>query len=298
MRAMILAAGLGTRLRPLTDELPKPLVPIGDRPVLAHVAARLAAAGITEAVLNTHHLAAAFAGLAGLPLALRVIHETEILGTAGGVAHAAALLGEGDVLVWNGDILAAVDVGALIAAPRTGGAAATLAVAPRAIGAVGDGTVGLGADGRVVRLRGERFGDEIAGADFLGVHVLGAALRARLPERGCLVGDLYLPALREGKRLATLSVAGSWDDIGTVEAYLTANARWLARAGLVAHVGEGAHVDPGVDLTGSVVGAGAVVRGGGALTRSVIWPGARAEAPLDRAVVTPRGAVVRGASLT
>ena len=269
-------------------------MPIGDRTVLAHVAARLAAAGITEAVLNTHHLAAAFAGLAGLPLALRVILETEILGTAGGVAHAAALLGEGDVLVWNGDILAAVDVGALIASPRTGGAAATLAVAPRAVGAVGDGTVGLGADGRVVRLRGERFGDEIAGADFLGVHVLGAALRARLPERGCLVGDLYLPALREGKRLATLSVPGPWDDIGTVEAYLTANARWLGRAGLAAHVGEGARVDPGIDLTGSVVGAGAVVRGAGALTRSVIWPGARAEAPLDRAVVTPRG-VVRGA---
>src|SRR5277367_6976775 len=105
---MILAAGRGTRLRPLTDELPKPLLPVGDRPAMAHVAARLAAAGIREAVLNTHHLAAEFTPerLAALPLALRVIHEPEILGTAGGLANAAALLGDGDVVVWNGDILA------------------------------------------------------------------------------------------------------------------------------------------------------------------------------------------------
>ncbi len=94
---MILAAGLGTRLRPLTDLLPKPLVPVGDRPAVAHVAERLAAAGIREVVLNTHHLAGAFTAeiLAGLPIALRVVHEREILGTAGGVANASALLGDG-----------------------------------------------------------------------------------------------------------------------------------------------------------------------------------------------------------
>src|ERR1700744_4736917 len=117
---MILAAGLGTRLRPPTDELPKPLVPVGERSVGAHVAARLAQAGIREAVLNTHPLAAAFTPerLAGLPLSLRVIHETEVLGTAGGVANAADLLGDGDVVVWNGDILADVDVTALASAHR------------------------------------------------------------------------------------------------------------------------------------------------------------------------------------
>ena len=82
-------------LRPLTAELPKPLVPVGDRPAVAHVAACLAAAGVREAVLNIHHLAAEFTAerLAALPLALRVIHEPEILGTAGGLANAAALLG-------------------------------------------------------------------------------------------------------------------------------------------------------------------------------------------------------------
>src|SRR5580692_7963755 len=138
---MILGAGLGTRLRPLTDELPKPLVPVGDGPAVAEIAARLAAAGLREAVLNAHHLAEAFtpARLAGIPLRVEVICEAEILGTAGGVANAAPLLAEGEVVVWNGDILAGVDVAALLEAHAALGAEATLCVAPRA---AGEGTVG------------------------------------------------------------------------------------------------------------------------------------------------------------
>ena len=284
--AMILAAGLGTRLRPLTDELPKPLVPVGDRPAVAHVAARLAAAGLREAVLNTHHLAGAFTPerLAGLPLALQVIHEPEVLGTAGGVANAAALLGAGDVVVWNGDILADLDVSALLAAHRATGAAATLAVSPRP---AGEGTVGLDAGGRVVRLRGERFGDEVQSGDFVGVQVIGPALRATFPRPGCLVDDGYRPALRRGLVLATFAAPIAWDDIGTVASYLAANARWLARAGLPAFVHESARVAEGIAVEGSVIGAGAEVTGSGAVRGSVIWPGARAEAPLEGVVVTP-----------
>ncbi len=87
-------------------------------------------------MLNTHHLAAAFTPtrIDALPLRLRVIHEASILGTGGGVANAAPLLGAGDVIVWNGDILADVDVAALLRAHRDERASATLAVAPRARG--------------------------------------------------------------------------------------------------------------------------------------------------------------------
>ncbi|MEO7331979.1 MAG: nucleotidyltransferase family protein, partial [Minicystis sp.] len=199
---MILAAGLGTRLRPLTDELPKPLVPIGDRPVVAHIAERLAAAGITEAALNTHHLAEAFTQevLAALPLKLTVVHETAILGTAGGVANAAPALGEGEIIVWNGDILVDLDLGVLIAAHRRRDVPATLVVSLRP---VGEGTLGIGQRGEVVRLRGERFGAETSGGDFLGIYAMSPALRARLPHQGCLVGDACLPALRAGEKLGT-----------------------------------------------------------------------------------------------
>lgn len=287
---MILAAGLGTRLRPLTFELPKPLVPVGDRPAVAHVAERLAAAGIDAVVLNIHHLVAAFTPdvLRALPLPFTVVHEPEILGTGGGVANAAPILGEGDVVVWNGDILADVDLGAMIAAHRRARAAATLAVAPRP---PGEGTVGVGADGRVVRLRGQRFGDEARGGDFLGIYVLGEPLRARLRAPGCLIGDGCLPALRDGLALSTFAIDGPWDDIGSVERYLAANQRWLACSGLEAYVGPGARVEAGVEVSGSVIGRGAVVQGSGAVRRSVVWPAALATAPLDGAVVTrPRAA--------
>jgi mannose-1-phosphate guanylyltransferase len=288
---MILAAGLGTRLRPLTAELPKPLVPVGDRPVLAHVAAQLARAGIRDAAVNTYHLADAFteAVLASLPLALHVLHEHEILGTAGGIANAAATLGdEAEVVVWNGDVVTNVDVGALIEARRARGAAAVLAVSPRA---GGEGNVGIGKDGRVVRLRGERFGDEIASGDFICIQVIAPALRATFPRQGCLMDDGYRPALRRGELVTTFTVDGPWDDVGSIAAYLAANARWLAREKRSAYVHESARVAPGVVVENSVIGAGAEVRGEGAVRGCVVWPGARAVAPLQDAVVTPRGVV-------
>lgn len=291
---MILAAGLGTRMRPLTDELPKPLVWIGDQPMLSHVAARLADGGVTAAALNTHHLAEAFSEtiLRSLPIPVALFHEPAILGTAGGVVNAASALGEGEVVVWNGDILADLDVGDLLARHALASAAATLAVAPRACG---EGTVGLDAAGDVVRLRGERFGTETTGGDFLGIQVIDEALRRRLPAVGCLVGDGYLPALRRGERVAASVVSATWADVGTVGAYLAANERWLARLGRAAFVGAGASIAQGVDLEGSVVGAGAIVRGRGALRRCVVWPGATATAPLDEAVVTTGGHIARAA---
>lgn len=291
---MILAAGLGTRLRPLTDELPKPLVWIGDQPMLVHVILRLAAGGVTAAALNTHHLAEAFVEplLLSLPIPVTLFHEPTILGTAGGVTNAASALGAGEVVVWNGDILADLDIGELRARHLHAGAAATLAVAPRACG---EGTVGLDAAGDVVRLRGERFGAEAAGGDFLGIQVIGEALRSRLPASGCLVGDGYLPALRRGERVATSLASAAWSDVGTLGAYLAANRRWLARLGRPAHVGPGASIAEGVDLAGSVIGAGAIVQGRGALRGCVVWPGATATAPLDEAVVTTGGRVAHQA---
>lgn len=287
-RAMVLCAGLGTRLRPLTDELPKPLVPVGDRPLLAHIARALAAAGLRRLVLNTHHLPDVFLNdLKRLELEVQVFHEPEILGTAGGVAAARAALGPPPVLVWNGDILCEPPLGELLSFAGDG---LCLAVAPRA---VGSGTVGLGRDGNVVRLRGERFGEEIGGGDYIGVAALGARCLATLPERGCLIGDWALPEARRGGAIAVVEHAAGWTDAGDLAAYLAANRRFLEdRAWDDSWVGEGARIDPGVELSRSVVGAGARLEGCGPVRGSVIWPGARARAPLIDAVVTRSGRVV------
>src|SRR5512141_1768551 len=93
--AMVLCAGLGTRLRPLTEERAKPMVPIGDRPALAHVIARVRLALASRVVVNVHHRPEDVRAWAE-PENIAVSHERELLGTAGGVARAGVLLGEGD----------------------------------------------------------------------------------------------------------------------------------------------------------------------------------------------------------
>jgi mannose-1-phosphate guanylyltransferase len=277
---MVLAAGLGTRLRPLTDLRAKPLVPVGSRPALAHVLDRLHAAGVRRIVVNAHHHAEQLRAFGGGRAGVALSEEPELLGTAGGIARARDLLGGGDVLLWNADILADVDVPALLAAH---GDEATLVVQPLA---AGEGTVGMDRTGRLVRLRHECFGEEARGGAFLGIHVLGAALRARLPERGGLIEDVYIPALARGATLRTLPFTGAWHDIGTVETYLDANLAWLAAGGFTRWIGPGARVADGVVLDRTVVGEGASVVGQGALRRCVVWPGANAAAPLEDQVIT------------
>jgi mannose-1-phosphate guanylyltransferase len=282
---MVLCAGLGTRLRPLTDELPKPLVPIGDRPLLARIASTLAGSGLTRLVLNTHHLPDAFPKvLAEFSLEAHVIHEPEIRGTAGGVAGARHRLGPPPVLVWNGDILADPPIDALL---DLAGDGLALCVAPRP---PGEGTVGLGEGGWVVRLRGECFGRELASGDFIGISALGERCLSSLPEQGCLIGDWALPELRRGARIATVSCSAAWTDIGDLRSYLELNLAWLGTRH--AWAAEGAAVAPGVHLKRAIVGRGARVEGEGIVARSVVWPGAVARAPLADAIVTTSGRVV------
>ncbi|MGH7434160.1 MAG: nucleotidyltransferase family protein, partial [Polyangiaceae bacterium] len=122
---MILAAGLGTRLRPLTDVRPKPLVPVGDATVLAHAVRGLRGAGVDRLVVNAHHLPLALRD-AALHLGVEISAEAELLGTAGGVARARDRLGEGPVVIWNGDVVADVDVAGLRAAHERRAPEATL----------------------------------------------------------------------------------------------------------------------------------------------------------------------------
>ncbi len=285
---MILAAGFGTRLRPLTHELPKPLVPVGDRSVLAHAADNLRALGVEHVVINTHHLADAYDEDAlrdALDLRVSLRREATLRGTAGGIAGVRDLLGDGPVVVHNGDILATLDTAALYASHQRSGALATLAV--RGGLPPGRGSIGLSASGGVARMRDHRFDVEAEGAEFIGVHVLSAALLARLPAVGCIVGDVYVRALERGEGVRAAAVVRGFTDVGTPLAYLEANLAWLRSRGESEHRGDGARIAPTVELEHSIVGALAEVSGRGKLTRCVVWPGAKACAPLRDAIVTP-----------
>jgi mannose-1-phosphate guanylyltransferase len=191
------------------------------------------------------------------------------------------------VLVWNGDILTHPPIDALLG--RAAGGGLVLAVSPRSAGA---GSVGLDAAGNVVRLRGETFGHEVAGGDYIGVAALGGRALAALPAHGCLIGDVALPALRRGEPIETVPHSGVWRDVGALDGYLRANLEWLERRADDCWFGEGATVAPAAEVTRSVVGARARIEGEGSVRRCVVWPDAIAVAPLADAIVTPR-AVVR-----
>ncbi len=156
---MVLCAGLGTRLRPLTARVPKPAVPVCAAPLVRFSLALLAGAGVRRAVVNVHHLpdamaAAAGAAAAALGLDLAVSREPVIAGTGGALREArAALAGAGEILLVNGDVLFDVDLGAALAAHRASGALATMLLLPMPAGAR-YASVEVDAGGAVRRIAG------------------------------------------------------------------------------------------------------------------------------------------------
>ncbi len=276
MQAMILGAGLGTRLRPLTLELPKPAMPFGDTPLFALQAAQLQSAGFSVVAMNASYLIEQLEPLAneqGIPLS----RESEPLGTAGAIAHARlqGLVRVEPLLVHNGDIYTQHSWQAL--ATDLGDVYARLAVRERSLG---EGSVGWNDAGHVVRLRKVSVAPESHSGDFLGVHCLGHSAIRMCKEGGCSVGDVYIPHLIAGGRPIEIALVDApvWD-IGDPVNYHAACLAW----GSGHWVSERALVQAQVRT--SVVGAGARILAD--ISGVVVWPGASVNEPLQNAIVTP-----------
>lgn len=223
---MILAAGGGTRLRPLTDTVPKPLIEVGGMTLLEHIARRLVAAGADRLIVNVHHHAARIERhLASLELDadVRISHEEEQpLETGGGVLHAAPLFRrDGPFLVHNGDVLSGVDLAALLEARAASDALAALAVHERDTsrfllfddaGLLGWENEATGRSGRAREPRGDvrRFA-------FSGIHAIEPRFLDLVPDRGVFsIVDAYLRLSAGGERIVAHDVTGaSWFEIGT-----------------------------------------------------------------------------------
>ena len=239
MRGFILAAGLGTRLRPLTDILPKPLVPVAGRPLVERAVAQLVAAGVVEIAVNLYHLGGQIEEHLGdgrqLGAHLTYFREApQVLGTGGGVKNAEAFLRRGGdaFLLVNGDVWHDFDL-ALLGQAHQAASLATLAVhrAPHrpelhtvAVCQDGDGC------GMVAHIRGKPA--EVR-SDFnviySGVGVYSTRLLDRLPagRSACLVQDGMLPAMAAGEQVRWLEPAGAWFDCGTRGEVLRASAHAL-----------------------------------------------------------------------
>jgi mannose-1-phosphate guanylyltransferase len=234
---MILCAGLGTRLRPLTERRPKPAVPVGGVPLVRWSLGLLAGAGVRRAVVNVHHLpdvmaAAAAEAARAVGVALSVSREPVIAGTGGALREARPLLaGAEAVVVVNGDVLFDVDLAAALRDHRATGALATMVLAPMPEGAR---YAAVEADeGLAVRRIAGAFGPGGEGLrpwHFTGVHVLAPALLEAVPAEPFEVDvnrHVYPPLMASGRVRGHLAT-GYWNDLGTPARYLAANEDLLA----------------------------------------------------------------------
>lgn len=210
--AFILAAGLGTRLRPLTLRTPKPLLPIHGRPMLDTVLGHLRAHGHDEVVVNAFWLADQIVAWAEGKAGVRVVVEApDVLGTGGGLRNARHLLAERFCVV-NGDILSDVDLTALFAER----APAVMALRSQSSAV----HTGVSLEGGVVRGIDRVVGLGDPALHFTGIHVLDNAVLDLVPPAGeaCIIRTAYKVLIPEGK-VRGLVHAGSWVDIGTLDEY-------------------------------------------------------------------------------
>lgn len=224
--AVVFAAGLGTRLRPLTEKRPKALVAVRGVPMLERVARRLVDAGIERLVVNVHAFAdqieAFVVAQKGFGVEVAFSRETERpLETGGGLRHAGPLLkGAGPVLVHNVDVLSDLDLGALLAAHEASGALATLATrrrpSARQLLFDDEGLVGRIDRGRDLEVRVRAPRGEVRELAFSGIHAFSRPLLARIEERGAFsVVDLWLRLAAAGARIRPYEhTDGGWIDIG------------------------------------------------------------------------------------
>ena len=282
-QAFVLAAGLGKRLRPLTDDLPKPLIPIFQKPLITFVLDHLINAGVNRFVINTHRRPESFRSFfdhgdyAGAPVTL--VHEPELLETGGGIKNAERCLGSDPFITYSGDILTDVNLPPLIDEHFRRGNDVTLAL--RATGLASD--VAL-RDHRVVDVA-NRYG--IAGnLDFANIAVWNPAVFQRIPPQKKIS---FIPILGDwvgqgGKIGGLVMNDGKWFNISSRTEYLDVHRRILRDDWRPHYVknhdwpertAKSAIVDASAELRGcSVVGEDCLVGAEAILEDTILWPDA------------------------
>lgn len=300
MKAMILAAGFGTRLWPLTVGRTKPAIPFLNRPLIAHTIEYLRQYGVEELIINLHHEPASVRDQIGDGSAHGVrisysVEEPEILGTSGALDRVREQLEAETFLVVNGKIITDLDLEAALRTHRERQALATLVLRPNPKHERFSEVL-VTDDGRIAKFGG--FPDPTRSSllsplssplMFTGIHILDPAIFAYIP-RGVAsdsVRDVYPKAMAAGERVAAHVGEGGWYELSTIERYLTISLEFLAREGRDRVMDEGCEIEAGATVT-----------------RSILWKRVRVErgAHLSECIVgddvsIPAGAVFRRAVL-
>ena len=282
-QAFVLGAGMGTRLRPLTEQKPKPLVPIFQKPLITFSLDHLCRAGVESFAINTHRLAAQFEeafaerNYRGVPLQL--LHEPELLETGGGIKNAEAALRPEPFIVYSGDILTDIDLEALIAEHFARRNDVTLALRETGLAS------GVAyRDGRVIDIIGKH--GHPGTHDFANISIWNPDIFSRIPARTKIS---FIPILidwiGQGGRIGGVVLnERNWFNIGSHDGYLEvhriiAQEGWrpdyLQPAEWPKQVAQDAAIDPSAQLSGfNSIAAGCRIGAGARLKNTVLWPGA------------------------
>src|SRR6266508_1564289 len=315
MKAVIMAGGEGTRLRPLTANQPKPMLPVGNRPIMEHIVRHVRDHGFKDIVVTVQFLASQVRNYFGdgsdMGVDLTYATETTPLGTAGSVRNAAEQLDE-TFLVLSGDALTDVDLDEVVSFHRRSGAMVTVAL-KRMENPLEFGIVITREDGRIDRfLEKPHWGQVFSDTINTGIYVVEPEVFDHIPDGASdFAGDIFPKLLARGAPLYGFVVDGYWEDVGNLEAYQQAHRDLLdgrvnvdvrgfqVRPGL--WLGEGAEVDPDATLDGPVlIGDFAKVEGGASLREyTVIGSGVvvKSGAVLHRAIVHDNAYIGQGAIL-
>lgn len=296
MKAFILAAGKGTRLRPFTDDIPKPMIPVLNRPVMAHVLDLCNTHGFSEVVANLHYKGDKVSRFFGdgreFGVALRYSWEEQLLGTAGGVRRQTQFLEDGTFLVISGDVITDINLSDLLSFHRSHGAIATMAVKE-----VGDpsrfGVVVTDRAGKIESFQEKpAAGTEKSKLANTGIYVFEPEVFEWIPEGQFydFGNDLFPALVAKGAPVYAMSTSAYWSDVGTLGQYLYTHWDLLTHPQLQERVGHGTVVEPGaivsshaligenchiergaVVLGYSCIGDGCLVRSGATVLDSIIW---------------------------
>ncbi|MEM9079379.1 MAG: sugar phosphate nucleotidyltransferase [Verrucomicrobiota bacterium] len=272
-KAFLLGAGLGTRLRPMTNTVPKPLVPVFHRPMAMHALDHLIDAGISEVAINTHHLheewQRTFPENSYRSASLHFFHEPDLLETGGGIKNIASFIGNDSLLVYNGDILTNIRLDKLITGHLSSNNSATLAVRS-------DGPAKhLAVDGYSVRDIRNKLGIAEGTHQFTGIYCIDPEILELIPanERVSII-PAFLELASKNLLGAYPADAGHWLDLGTRTAYLETHgiSTPLPCQPHTPHIHETAQIHPSAKISNSWIGPHCKISENVTVLDSILWP--------------------------
>jgi len=294
MRAIVLSAGYGTRLWPLTEDRTKPAIPILGKPLVGYVAEYLAGYGIDEVVVNLHHrpesVRRALGDGSSFGVKLFYVEEPEILGTSGALDNTREFFERDTFVVVNGKIITDIDLKAALDTHRSMNALATLVLLPntrRERFSVVETEAG-----RIRRFGGMPLAEGPVPLMFTGIHILEPRIFEYIP-RGVFsdsVVDVYPQAMANGEILAAHVASGKWRELSTLKRYLDISVELLKEEGKPLVAGANTLVSESAAVTDAVLWDDVEVRAGARVTRSILADDVKIHAGeiVENAVVVPR----------